>query len=233
MSPDVATDLFKLKRQIWHVIKNNRGTNESQQRMNFLLILKHSYDLSFQSRSPAAFIWLSWHSNLWHRNEWQLPALLRALTVVTYRPVHLWPCSPNITEFRAPPAFAADISGKNKQHRHNMNCMDNLANINIKVPNDLSLLWTHRNVKDSTSPFRSSGIPWGVLCSSFTHTDLLKNLQWVKSCSLSLWLVQKLNYMHSCPQKSRWEMLSIICHHPYMWLTFWLFPSCSSLISLH
>lgn len=134
-------------------------------------------------------------------------------------------CSEKVTEVTAQSVFAADINRKNKQHRHNMNCMYNLANISIKVLNDLSC---HGCTEISRTQLRSA-ITWGVFCSSITHTDPLKNLQGGKSYSLSLRIFQKLN----CLQKSRWEALCIISYHLYMWLTFWLFPSFSSLISLH
>lgn len=80
-SSGAATDLPKLKRQL-DTLSRTKNDTWKQQRMNFLLILKCKYDLSFQRRPPAAFVWLSWHSNLWHGDELQLPVLLTVLTSI-------------------------------------------------------------------------------------------------------------------------------------------------------
>lgn len=134
MSSGIAADLHKLKREP-DTLSRTKDYKWKQQGTNFLPILKCKYDLSFQSRPPAAFIWLSWHSNLWHGDELQLPVLLPALTAlynaVTYRPTHLPPCSQHLIETTAQSAFAVDISRKNK-HIHNMNSVYNLATVSTK-----------------------------------------------------------------------------------------------------
>lgn len=74
--------------------------------------------------------------------------------------------------------------------------------LHLQIGNHTDKIWKcqmispgiHRNIKNWPSPFLSSEIMWDVL--SFTHTYLLKNCQWVKSDSLSLWQVQMLSYMN-------------------------------------
>lgn len=190
--------------------------------MNVLLILKHSYDLfSKQISCTFCLTFMGVNDSCQFCSEhWQC------------LPVNQCTCDPTVKKSQRSHLnlhLLQTLVGKiiNKK-----NCMCNLASISIKVPNDLSLSWAHRHVEDSTSPFLSSGIPWGVFCSSFTHTDPLKHLQQVKSYSLSLKIVQNLIYRHSCPQKSSGRYsASFTIIYTCDWL--WLFPSCSSLISLH